>query len=194
MAASAGQLNSGFVDDLDIQLEVRGSGDASSQTAAKTTTTSIEVTAVDDKLWKEQRHAMADEAAAATTHQYVDEPPSYSVFVIGGGTPLGHGSGHTQCPEESRFGPAANKTKTALLSTGAGCRGCQLKKQMAGSCDEEDEQRVDKKSSCANDPVIGQDYSDDSFLEIKAWKQFTSNTTMHGIKYVFEDRPFTLRR
>jgi hypothetical protein len=182
MAASAGKINVGF-ESFDIQLEMREPECASSLTASKPTTDSIEGTAVDEKLCKEQRREMVDQLAGGSTSQYADEPPSYSVFVIGGGTPL------DQRPDDNKLGPAA-KTKTVLHSTGVNCRGCQAKKRIDRECDEDD------RKSCSDDTdaVTEQNNVDSELLEAKAWRQFTSNTTMHGIKYVFEDRPFTMRR
>ena len=47
------------------------------------------------------------------------------------------------------------------------------------------------------DPMAGLTQKEKDLLaEMKGleWSEFTQNTTFHGVKYIFEDTPFKLRR
>ena len=52
---------------------------------------------------------------------------------------------------------------------------------------------MDKKK----DPLAGLTQKEKDLLEeyhVTEWNEFTQNTTFHGVKYIFEESPFRLRR
>jgi len=186
--------------DFNIQLEMNEPEITPMQmTPTMMSVPSFEIAAVvNEKLLREQRQNDQELAAAASSlNMYVDEPPSYSIFVVGG--LLGGGENGTNAPSaiaNSVHIQLTEKTATSSPAADAGdCRGCQSKKNGFSNVDEFSrtvEQKIENRRAYAD--CVEDDCNSDEYLEMQAWRQFTSNTTMHGIKYVFEDRPFTMRR
>ena len=111
---------------------------------------------------------------------YPDDPPSYSIFAISGT------EGFNSSPSSSSL-PSFEETKTKTIKQ----RTVVVRQHSLPSPPREGEPVLSKKDEECG--VCEKKGKQDS-LEMKSWRQFSKNTTMHGIKYVFDERPSRVRR
>ena len=72
----------------------------------------------------------------------------------------------------------------APLSSSTIHNGKDCKAKTPATCHMEDVTDIDKKRKD----------NDANGSDLQSWSEFTQNTTFHGVKYIFEETPFALRR